>query len=76
MPDSNTYVVKVTGEILVNGKTQSDVRECLREAQLVCQASRIKFLDIERIIEQSPPVGSKEIEHDAQGVSRPSGHAD
>ncbi len=43
------YLVKVSGEIIIAGETHSDVKECLKGAQLACQASQIKFLDIDKI---------------------------
>jgi hypothetical protein len=43
------YLVRVTGEIYVSGNSHSDVKECLKGAQLACTGSKIKFLDIDRI---------------------------
>lgn len=46
---TNLYEVKVQGVILVQGETHADVKECVRSNSLLCQASEIKYLDIEKI---------------------------
>lgn len=45
----NVYDVRVTGIIRVIADTHDSVRECLNNATLECAASRIRFLNIEKI---------------------------